>query len=166
VRVLGIDPGTRVVGWGVVEREGSRLRAVAWGALRARASDEVPERLRVLHEGVRGLLAEHRPDLVAIEDAFFGKGARAALALGEGRGAAMVAAALAGIPVRQYPPATVKKAVTGRGSAAKGQVGAMVRVLLGLRAIPEPADAADALAVAICAMHRTDPPSDGSRHRG
>ena len=154
MRVLGIDPGTRVVGWGVVEGDGSRVRAVAWGALRARASLEIPARLRILHEGVRGLIAEHRPGLVAVEEAFFGKGARAALALGEGRGAALVAAALAGVPVRQFPPATVKKAVTGRGGAAKEQVGAMVRVLLGLAEIPEPADAADALAVAICAMHR------------
>ena len=157
MRVLGIDPGTRVVGWGVIEGDGSRVRAVAWGALRAKASLEVPERLRVLHEGVRALLAEHRPGLVAVEEAFFGKGARAALALGEGRGAALVAAALAGVPIRQYPPATVKKSVTGRGAAPKEQVGAMVRVLLGLAEIPEPADAADALAVAICALHREGP---------
>ncbi len=154
MRVLGIDPGTKVVGWGVVERQGNALRAVAWGALRARASEGVPERLRFLHEGVRALIAEHRPGAVAVEEAFFGKGARAALALGEGRGAALVAAALAGIPVRQFPPATVKKAVTGRGGAPKPQVGAMVRVILGLAEVPEPADAADALAVAICALHR------------
>jgi crossover junction endodeoxyribonuclease RuvC len=154
LRVLGVDPGTRVVGWGVVERKGSALRAVAFGALRAPASAEVPERLRLLHEGLRAVLSEHRPDLVSIEEAFFGKGARAALALGEGRGAAMLAAALAGVPVRQYPPATVKKAVTGRGAAAKDQVGAMVRLLLGLPSIPTPPDAADALAVAICALNR------------
>jgi len=154
VRVLGIDPGTRVVGWGVVESRGSAHRAVAWGALRAPASLDVPRRLRVLHEGLRALIAEHRPDRVAVEEAFFGKGARAALALGEGRGAAILAAALADVPVVQFPPATVKKSVTGRGAAAKGQVGAMVRVLLGLPSIPEPADAADALAVAICALHR------------
>lgn len=154
MRVLGIDPGTRVVGWGVVDRQGNALRAVAWGALRAPASGEVPARLRLLHEGLRALIAEHRPDRVAVEEAFFGKGARAALALGEGRGAALLAAALADVPVSQFPPATVKKAVTGRGAAAKEQVGAMVRVLLGLPSIPEPADAADALAVAICALHR------------
>lgn len=154
MRVLGIDPGTRVVGWGVVVMEGNSLGAVAWGVLRARAGDGVPERLRVLHEGVRALLAEHRPDAVAIEEAFFGKGVRAALALGEGRGAALVAAALEGVVVRQFPPATVKKAVTGRGAAAKEQVGAMVKVILGLPAIPTPPDAADALAVAICALHR------------
>jgi crossover junction endodeoxyribonuclease RuvC len=154
VRVLGVDPGTRVVGWGVVDRRGNALRAAAWGVLRAPASLPVPERLRLLHEGLRALLEEHRPDRVAVEEAFFGKGARAALALGEGRGAALLAAALAGIPVLQYPPATVKKAVTGRGGAAKEQVGAMVRAILGLREIPSPADAADALAVAVCALHR------------
>lgn len=154
MRVLGIDPGTRVVGWGVVERKGGAVRAVAWGALRAPASREVPERLRILHEGILALVVEHRPEAVAVEEAFFGKGARAALALGEGRGVALLAAALAGLPVRQYPPATVKKAVTGRGAAPKEQVGAMVRVILGLPTPPEPADAADALAVAICALHR------------
>jgi len=154
MRILGIDPGTRVVGWGVVEQRGGTLRAVGYGALRARASDPVPERLRVLHEGLRALLATHRPDAVAVEEAFFGKSARAALALGEGRGSALVAAALAGVPVLQYPPATVKKAVSGQGHAAKERVGAMVRLLLGLPEVPSPPDAADALAVAICAIHR------------
>jgi crossover junction endodeoxyribonuclease RuvC len=154
VRVLGIDPGTRVVGWGVVERDGSALRAVAFGAIRAPASAELPARLRRVHEGVRALLAEHRPDLVALEEAFLGEHVRAALALGEGRGAVLVAAALAETPVVQFPPATVKKAVSGRGGAAKGQVGAMVRILLGLPEVPSPPDAADALAVAICALHR------------
>jgi len=154
VRVLGIDPGTKVVGWGVVERDGGRMRALAYGALRARAGDDVPERLRVLHEGLRAVIAEHRPDLVSIEEAFLGEHVRAALALGEGRGVAMLAAAQAGVPVHQYPPATVKKAVTGRGGAVKGQVGSMVRLLLGLPEVPTPPDAADALAVAICALHR------------
>ena len=154
MRVLGIDPGTRVVGWGVVERDGSALRAVAFGAIRAPASGELPARLRRIHEGVRGLLAEHRPDLVAIEEAFLGEHVRAALALGEGRGAVLTAAALEDAPVVQFPPATVKKAVSGRGAAAKGQVGAMVRILLGLPEVPSPPDAADALAVAICALHR------------
>lgn len=144
-----------MVGWGVVERRGSALRAVAFGALRADPREDLPDRLRVLHEGIRALVSRHRPEAVAVEEAFFGKGARAALALGEGRGAALLAAALAGVPVRQFPPATVKKAVTGRGGAAKEQVGAMVRLLLGLPAVPEPPDAADALAVAICALHRT-----------
>ena len=154
MRVLGIDPGTRVVGWGVVEMRGSAPRAVAFGALRAPAGEEVPERLRILHEGVRGLIAEHRPALVAVEEAFFGKGARAALALGEGRGAALVAAAMAGLPVVQFPPATVKKSVTGRGAATKEQVGAMVKIILGLKELPHPTDASDALAVALCALHR------------
>jgi crossover junction endodeoxyribonuclease RuvC len=154
VRVLGIDPGTLVVGWGVVESRGSALRAVAFGALRAPSGKPVPERLRILHEGIRALVAEHRPERVAIEEAFFGKGARAALALGEGRGVAMLAAALAGLPVVQFPPATVKKSVTGKGAAPKAQVGAMVKVILGLPSVPEPPDAADALAVAVCALHR------------
>jgi len=154
VRVLGIDPGTRVVGWGVVERSGSRLSAAGWGAIRAPAAAAVPDRLRVLHLGLRELLRAHRPDLVAIEEAFFGKSVPSALTMGEGRGAALLAAALEGIAIREYPPATVKKAVSGRGGAAKGQVGSMVRVLLSLTEVPAPADAADALAVAICALHR------------
>jgi crossover junction endodeoxyribonuclease RuvC len=158
VRVLGIDPGTRVVGGGVVERSGHRLTGVACGVLKAAAAKPVPERLRIMHEGIRALVREHRPDLVAVEEAFFGVGARAALALGEARGAALLAAEIEGVAIVQFPPATVKKAVTGRGAAEKPQVARMVQIVLGLAAIPEPADAADALAVAICAAQRATLP--------
>jgi crossover junction endodeoxyribonuclease RuvC len=158
VRVLGIDPGTRVVGWGVVERRGSSFAAVAHGVLKARASDGVPARLRFVHEGLRDLVRVHRPDRVAVEEAFFGVGARAALALGEGRGAALLAAALEGVPIVQFPPATVKKAVAGRGAADKAQVARMVQIILGMAAPPAPADASDALAVALCALQRANLP--------
>ncbi|MHC4923257.1 MAG: crossover junction endodeoxyribonuclease RuvC [Planctomycetota bacterium] len=154
MKILGIDPGTRVVGWGVVERSGSALRAVAWGTVRATGNKPMPVRLRKIHDGLRAVIEEHRPDAVGIEEAFFGKSVRSALALGEGRGAAMLAAGLADLDVHQFPPSSVKKAVTGKGNAAKEQVAAMVKVLLGLPEPPTPADAADALAVAICALHR------------
>jgi crossover junction endodeoxyribonuclease RuvC len=153
-RVLGIDPGTRVVGLGVVDREGSRLRSVAYRVVApGRMKGDLPSRLFVIHEGIAAAIAEFKPDAVAIEEAYYGKSAQSALRIGEGRGVAILAARQAGIEVHQYPPATVKKAVTGAGNAHKTQVGHMVKVLLSIAdEIPE--DAADALAVAICHLHR------------
>jgi crossover junction endodeoxyribonuclease RuvC len=155
IRIAGIDPGTRSVGIGVVDKEGNRLSLVAWELVApGRMSGDLPARLRAVHIGLREALARHRPDAVALEEAFYGKSAQSSLRIGEGRGVAILAAALQGLPVHQYPPATVKKAVTGAGAAHKSQVGHMVRVILGLsEEIPE--DAADALAVAICHLNRT-----------
>jgi crossover junction endodeoxyribonuclease RuvC len=154
VRVLGIDPGTRSVGFGVVDAEGSRLRPVTFGVVApGRMKGDLPARLHAIHLGLREAIREHAPDAVAIEEAFYGKSVQSALRIGEGRGVALLAAAAEGVPVHQYPPATVKKAVTGSGNAHKSQVGRMVRVLLSLSGdLPE--DAADALAVAICHLNR------------
>ena len=154
MRVIGIDPGTRIVGYGVVETQGNRLLPIAFGAIRAGGDADYATRLRRIFEGLSGVISEHRPDEVAIEEAFYGKSISAALRMGEGRGVAIVAAALADRPLCQYSPAEVKKAVVGNGRAHKSQVQEMVRMLLGLNEIPSPEDAADALAVAICHCNR------------
>ena len=148
--VLGIDPGMRICGWGIVRGE-SRPAFEACGAIKPRPKDRFEQRLLVIHETVGDLIRQYAPTEVAIEDPFVGALQPAsALAIGQARAAAMLAAASAGLKVELYAPAAVKAAVSGYGQGDKRQVQAMVRLLLGLDAEPEPADAADALAVAIC----------------
>ncbi len=149
MRILGIDPGTIAVGYGLVEAGASRYRAVAYGVIRCRPADPPAERLARIFGELRAVLAQHHADVVAIEDGFVGRNPRSALRIGEGRGAAMVAAATAGLAVVPYAPASVKRAVTCSGRAGKASVAHMVALLLGLDRIPD-SDAADALAVAIC----------------
>ncbi len=155
MRVLGIDPGTLNAGYGVVERDGTRLTAVAYGVVRAPRSLSFPARLRRIHEGLRAVIAEYRPAAAAIETVFGGKSMRTALHSGEGRGVAVLAVALADLPLNEYAPAEIKRAVVGNGQAAKVQVQHMVRAILGLPNVPESTDAADALAVAICHCQRS-----------
>jgi crossover junction endodeoxyribonuclease RuvC len=147
---LGIDPGTLRMGYGVVECHGAaRVAYVECGVLTASASAARPERLCEIGRGLRELMAELRPDAVAMEEAFYGKNVQATLALGEARGVALFVAAEQGLVVTGYPPATVKQAVVGHGRATKEQVGYLVRALLAMRR-PPAVDAADALAIAIC----------------
>ena len=148
MRVLGIDPGSRRTGWGVVQLEGTRLRPIASGTISVAASLALPARLRRIHEGLAEVISLHQPESVAVEEIFFAKHANAALKLGQARGIALLVAAQSEIDVHEYPPAIVKRTVVGRGGADKVQVGRLVSALLGLRAPPEE-DAADALAVAI-----------------
>ena len=157
MRILGIDPGTISAGYGVIEKEGSRLRALAYGSVRAASSMAFAERLKRIFEGLRAVIEEWRPDEAAVESLFGGKSIRSALAAGEGRGVAVLAVALAEIPLAQYAPAEIKKAVVGQGRAAKVQVQKMVQVLLALPAPPKSSDAADALAVALCHCQRRRP---------
>ena len=156
MRVLGIDPGTKVAGYGVLEAEGARVRALCFGVVRAEGpgARALPERLQRVYRGIAHVLAAWRPDALAIEEAFVWKNVRSALAIGEGRAVAILAACEAGVPVHEYAPSLVKKAVTGQGRAQKPHVQAMVKTLLALEAAPEPFDAADALAVAFCHVHR------------
>jgi crossover junction endodeoxyribonuclease RuvC len=154
-----VDPGTRVVGWGVVEAFGGRLRAVAHGAIRADPRQPVALRLKSLAAGLRRVVAEHGPAEAALEDVFYGKDARAAARIGEGRGAALVVLAEAGVPVTGYPNNVVKKAVTGGGRAGKDRVRTMIRRVLDLAEVPETFDAADALALAICHHQRRGLPA-------
>ena len=154
MRILGIDPGTRVAGYGIVDKVAGDLKAVTWGAIRVRPSEDISKRLLEIHQGLAKVIEEYRPDEVALEEAFFGRSAKAALRIGEGRGAATLSAALSGLPVSSYAPTVIKKAVVGIGSASKEQVQRMVQVILGLKEPPTPLDAADALGIAICHAHR------------
>ena len=153
MRVFGIDPGSERTGYGCVETDGSRHQLIASGAITALASDTFPARLARIHAELTRLLAECRPDSVAIENLFHASNARSALKLGHARGVAMLAAVQAGCEVAEYTPSEVKRAVVGYGRAEKAQVQQMVKVLLGLDHLPTPHDAADALAVAICHVH-------------
>jgi crossover junction endodeoxyribonuclease RuvC len=152
LRILGVDPGTRRCGYGVVDAQGTRLLYLECGVIEPPARAPLAERLAELATEMAAVIAELRPEAVAVEDVFHGVDARAALTLGHARGVVLAAAGAAGLPVSAYPPATVKKSVTGYGRAGKPQIGAVVQALLALRRPPR-ADAADALAVAICHAH-------------
>lgn len=149
-RVLGIDPGTAVTGYGVVEpADGRPGRLVECGVIRTDSKQQMGSRLETLYQGVSELIARHRPAAVAVESVFYGKNARSALTLGQARGVILLAAARAELPIAEFPPATVKQSVTGRGGAAKAQVGYMVQQLLRLQRPPAPSDAADGVAIAL-----------------
>ena len=169
MRVLGIDPGSRYTGFGVVEDAGgTRVRHLGHGVLALGDEEPVEDRLRLLHEGLVRALSEHRPDVVAVEDVFHARNARSALVLGQARGVALLAAAQCGAPVRSFAPSVIKQAVTGTGRAEKQQVGRMVTVLLGIT-VEGRFDASDALAVAICGLLRARDPAAsaaGPRRRG
>ena len=150
MKIFGIDPGSVRTGFGCVERVGSRHALVVCGSLSGPPRASFPDKLKAIHAGLAALLAEHRPDSVAIEDIFHASNARSALKLGEARGVALLAAAEAGLPVTPYAPAAIKRAIVGYGRAEKHQVQQMVKLLLGLEEAPSPHDVADALAVALC----------------
>jgi crossover junction endodeoxyribonuclease RuvC len=152
--VLGIDPGTASTGFGVVESAGSRLRALADGVIRTPAGVPLERRLADIHARATELLDTFRPEAVAIEELYFGANARTAFAVGQARGVILLAAGQRGVPSHSYTPQQVKGAVCGHGRAGKDQVGRMVARLLGLATPPAPDHAADALAVAICAVNR------------
>jgi len=156
VKVLGIDPGTAACGYGIVLESGGRIRAVAHGCWTSGARERPELRLRRIFDGVAALIREHEPDAVALEESFVGADARIALFVGQARGAALVAAASAGVACTEYAPARVKQSVCGYGRADKGQVARMVRMLLSLEAEPATSHESDALAVAIC--HASMPP--------
>jgi len=154
VRVFGIDPGSERTGYGCVETDGRRHRLVTCGAISTAGATCFAGRLGVIHRGLADLLRECTPHVVAIENLFYATNVRSALKLGHARGVAMLAAVEAGVEVVEYTPAEIKRAVVGYGRAEKAQVQQMIKLLLGLSAAPEPHDAADALAVALCHAHK------------
>lgn len=150
MKVLGVDPGSIVVGYGVVETGADHFaRLVECGVLRTEKGTSLPRRLRTIHDGLSELIARHRPDCMAVEDIFYGKNPRSSAVLGHARGVILLNAEMANLPIAEYSPATIKKTVVGRGAALKPQVGYMVAQLLRLADPPTPADAADGVAVAL-----------------
>jgi crossover junction endodeoxyribonuclease RuvC len=157
MRVFGIDCGTEITGYGIVEWDANprnpRLVWLGAGGIRQSKKETLPQRLALVYAELVTLIEIHKPDVVAVEEVFYSVNAKSALKLGQVRGVALLAAAMASIPVAGYAPLTIKSTVTGYGLAKKEQVQFMVKRLLELESVPEPADAADALAIAICHIH-------------
>jgi crossover junction endodeoxyribonuclease RuvC len=162
--VMGLDPGLAITGYGLIReslpdpsgRPGARddLALVEYGTVTTPAGQPLPDRLLAIHDELGGLIAKHRPDVVAVEELFFGRNVTTAFIVGQARGVAILSVARAGIPVREYKPVVVKQAIAGYGKAPKAQMQEMVRMLLNMDHVPKPDDAADALAVAICHVYR------------
>lgn len=164
MRVLGIDPGSQSTGYGCVDSDGRRHQLVLCGAIRAGTERRFPDRLAAIHRELTNVIRDCTPECVAIENLFHATNVRSALLLGHARGVAMLAAVQAGLPVVEYTPAEIKRAVVGYGRAEKVQVQRMMKLLLGLDRVPSPHDAADALAVAVCHLHSGFGPARAGPH--
>lgn len=158
MRVLGIDPGSETTGWGVIDGDARRYRLVEFGTVKARARERFAARLLKISVGVEALVERFRPDVCAVEEAFFAVNPQTALKLGHVRGVVLLAAERAGVEIAEYAPRLVKQTVVGYGAAEKQQVQEMIRVLLKLKEAPKPFDASDALAVAVTHMHHAGRP--------
>lgn len=156
--ILGIDPGSGVTGYGFVEYAGKAYSFIECGCIRTDADLPFPQRLERIYDGLVELIGVRHPDEAAIEDVFMNRDVRGALKIGQVRGVAMLAVIKSGVPVSEYSPAEIKRAVVGSGAASKEQVQFMIRHLLRLEEIPKPSDAADALAIALCHAHRIEQP--------
>ena len=151
--ILGIDPGTAITGYGLVEKQGNHLKRIAFGAILTTPETPTALRLHQIYCQLKTIIEQYRPDMMAVEQLFFNKNVRTALTVGQARGVVLLAGAEAGLDIMEYTPLQVKMAVVGYGRAEKKQVQEMVRMLLCLNEIPKPDDAADALAIAICHAH-------------
>jgi crossover junction endodeoxyribonuclease RuvC len=156
MRVLGIDPGSQTTGWGVVEGDGRRYKLIEFGSIRAPATLAFPARLLRMCTGLEEVVERHCPDACALEDAFLATNVKVSMKLGQVRGVALLVAERAALEIHEYSPRSIKQTVVGYGNAEKHQVQEMVRLLLALKSIPTPHDAADALAVAICHFHHAN----------
>ncbi|MGR3173794.1 MAG: crossover junction endodeoxyribonuclease RuvC [Candidatus Scalindua sp.] len=155
MRVLGIDPGTMVTGYGVVDDINGKLSHVTHGTIEGRRKDSFPVRLKLIFDGLNKVIDEYKPGSIALEEVFYGKSVKSAIKIGEARGIAILCTATANIPMAEYAPTVIKRAVVGSGNAQKVQVSEMVKVILALSEAPEKFDASDALAIAICHCHRS-----------
>lgn len=160
LRVLGIDPGIAIVGFGFIDKQGHKLVPVQYGSIQTEANTDSAVRLREIYEATVHLIDKYKPDAVAIEKLFFNKNVTTALTVGQARGVLMLAAVQKGIEIAEYTPLQVKQAIVGYGKAEKKQVQEMVRMFLHLQTVPKPDDVADALAIAICHAH-----SAGLQHK-
>jgi crossover junction endodeoxyribonuclease RuvC len=153
LRILGIDPGIAIVGFGIIDKDGSKLVPVQYGAIQTDSKTEGTTRLKQVYDTLGELIERYKPDAVAIEKLFFNRNVTTALTVAEARGVLILAAVQRGLPVAEYTPLQVKQAIVGYGRAEKKQVQEMVRIFLKLSAVPKPDDVADALAIAICHAH-------------
>ena len=153
MRVLGIDPGSQTTGWGVVEGDGRKYSLVDFGSIRASSTLKFPTRLLKMCIGIEDVIAKHQPDACALEDSFLATNVKVSMKLGQVRGVVLLVAERAALDIHEYSPRLIKQTVVGYGNAEKHQVQEMVRLLLALKSVPAPHDAADALAAAICHFH-------------
>ncbi len=153
MRILGIDPGSRTLGWGIVESAGSKYQGVAYGTIKSNPNDQFAKRLLKIHDDLTAVIEQFKPGVLSIEEAFYAQNVKVALKLGQVRGVVLLLGKKTGMDIAEYSPRLIKKTVVGYGAAEKSQVQEMVRILLKLEKLPEPHDAADALAIAICHFH-------------
>lgn len=161
--ILGVDPGYAILGYGIIEAAGTRLSALDYGVIETRPDEPFPQRLEKLYLGIRQLVGLYKPEHIAFEELFFSRNTATALQVGAGRGVALLAAQQLGMPLYEYTPMQIKLAVTGSGHADKKQMQHMVKLLLNLKKMPTPDDAADALGVAICHSHSLGPAAEEFR---
>lgn len=153
MRIMGIDPGIAIVGYGIVDQKGNRLTAVQYGSIQTKAELSTPRRLKQIYDACTELLDQYKPSVVAVEKLFFNRNVTTAFTVGQARGVIILAAEEVGVEITEYTPLQVKQAVVGYGKAEKHQIQEMVKMLLALPEIPKPDDVADALGVAICEAH-------------
>ena len=153
MKILGIDPGYAILGYGVIEKTGNRFRVCSYGAITTDAGMEITDRLQHLYDSLREIIEEEKPDVASIEQLFFNTNAKTAIMVGQARGVAVLACVKGGLEVAEYTPLQIKQALVGYGRADKKQVQAMVKAILNLEKVPKPDDTADALAAAICHGH-------------
>lgn len=154
MRILGIDPGTHIVGYGVIDNKAGQFKTIAYGVVQGGKALPLPQRLKAIYNGLKRVIKQYQPQHIVVENVFYSKNAQATIKMGEGRGVALLCAADTKCEIFEYTPAEIKKAVTGNGRAHKSQVQVMVRHILNLTETPKSPDAADALAIAICHSYR------------
>lgn len=160
MRILGIDPGYAILGYGIVDLVGNRFKVVDYGAVTTEAGMEMPDRLKILYNALMELILRYEPEVASVEELFFNTNAKTAILVGQARGVAVLACANSGLEIEEYTPLQIKQALVGYGRAEKKQVQQMVKTILNLKEVPKPDDTADALAAAVCHGH-----SAGSRNR-
>lgn len=153
MRIIGIDPGYAIMGYGILDYNGNRFRTVLYGSIETKAGVPMPERLKLLYDGLTEIIQEYKPDEASIEELFFNRNVTTAIGVGEARGIALLACVEGGLSVSEYTPMQIKQALVGYGKAEKKQVQTMVKTILNLKEVPKPDDTADAVAAAICHAH-------------
>lgn len=153
MKILGIDPGYAILGWGVVNMKGNSFKALKYGAVTTPAGMDMTDRLKILYNDLMNIIAEEEPDVASVEELFFNTNTKTAIMVGQARGVALLACANSGVPVYEFTPLQIKQGLVGYGRAEKKQVQSMVKTILGLSSVPKPDDTADALAAAICCGH-------------